>query len=337
MRITVFPHLTPFPGTRPNPYIHDLVQALSALPDVEVANPPHANPLLSLLPLRRQGDVVILNWFESIPDFRHGRLQALIAAGWFLLLKARGKKIVWMLHNKHPHDGKRQLLKRMLTSLAAHGSDLIVTHATEGLSLIRSRFPGEADKAHFLHHPTKDRLETPLPAPITPQWDFLVWGHITAYKGILELLQFLSAHPQPWRVCIVGACSSPGLRKQLESFTIPNVECEFRALPFDELREYIRRTRFVLIPYHAASVLSSGILMDSLSFGARIVGPDTGSFRDYACEPRLKVYTFHGFDELNRILYAHADEAADPSAYRDFLTENDWPHYVRRLIALINR
>ena len=31
MRITVFPHLTPLPGTRPNPYIHDLVQALSDL------------------------------------------------------------------------------------------------------------------------------------------------------------------------------------------------------------------------------------------------------------------------------------------------------------------
>lgn len=337
MRITVFPHLTPLPGTRSNPYIHDLVQALTALPGVEVANPARPNPLLSLLPLRRQGDVVILNWFESIPDFRHGRLQALIAIGWFLLLKVRRRKIVWVLHNKHPHDPSRRLLKRLLTALAARGSDLIITHATEGIELIRRRFPREAGKAHFLHHPTKNRLSTPLPAPVAPQWDFLVWGHITAYKGILELLQYLNAHPQLWRVCIVGACSSPELRRQLESFTIPHVECEFRALPFDALREYIRRTRFVLIPYHTASVLSSGILMDSLSFGARIVGPDTGSFRDYAREPRLKVYTFHEFDELNRILYAHADDAADPSAYRDFLTENDWPHYVRRLMDLIGR
>lgn len=337
MRITVFPHITPIPGTRPNPYIHDLVQALESLPGIEVVNPPRPNPLLSLLPFHRQGDVVILNWFESIPNFKYGRIQSLIAIGWFLLLKVRRRKIIWMLHNKHPHDPSRRCLKRLLTSLAAHGSDLIVTHATEGIDLIRNRFPEEADKVCFLHHPTKDRLDTPLPSTVSPRWDFLVWGHITAYKGILELLQFMHEHPQPYRVCIVGACSSATLRRQIEAVRLPLVDCFFRALPFDELRDYIRQSRFVLIPYHASSVLSSGILMDSLSFGAKIIGPDTGSFKDYTRESRLKVYTFRCFDDLADILRIHGDEMTDPAAYKDFLTENDWPHYAQRLMNLICR
>ena len=82
MRITVFPHLQPLPGTRPNPYIRDMVEALAAQPGVSIANAPHRNPLLSLLRPGRVGDVVILNWFESIPDFRHGLIQTVIAVLW---------------------------------------------------------------------------------------------------------------------------------------------------------------------------------------------------------------------------------------------------------------
>lgn len=333
MKVTVFPYLQPRPGTRPNPYIHDMVQALSALPGVEVVNPPHCNPLLSLLKPGRQGDVVILNWFESIPDFRHGYIQTFIAVLWFVWLKLRGRKVVWMLHNKHPHHPRRRRLKELLTRLAAHGADLIITHATDGVELVRQRFPRQAAKAHFLHHPTKDRLG--VPADVPPACDYLVWGHITAYKGVLELLEYLAARPQTFRVCIVGGCSDESLRRRIEAVRLPNVDCRFHAPSFEELRTYLDRSRFVLVPYHAASVLSSGILMDSLAFGAKVVGPDTGSFKDYAREPRLKVYTFRSFDDLAPLLAAHGDEPASTEAYRDFLTENDWAHFVRRLCRLL--
>lgn len=335
MKITVFPYLTTNPGTRPNPYIHDMVQALSGLPGVEVVNPPHRNPLLSLLPFKRQGEVVILNWFESIPDFKHGRIQTLLAAGWFLLLKLRGRKIVWVLHNKRPHSTGHARVKRWLSALAAWGADLIVTHASEGVELVRERFPSQAHKARFLHHPTKNRLSGDA-TDESPRQDLLVWGHITAYKGVLELLEYLREHPRPYRVLIAGGCSSPTLRRQIEAIQAPNATCSFRAPSFDELRTLIRQSRFVLIPYHASSILSSGILMDSLSFGAKVIGPDTGAFHDYAKESRLKVYTFRRFSDLADILARHGEEAANLDDYRAFLDENDWPHFARKLLALIS-
>ena len=179
----------------------------------------------------------------------------------------------------------------------------------------------------------KDRLG--VPADVPPACDYLVWGHITAYKGVLELLEYLAARPQTFRVCIVGGCSDESLRRKIEAVRLPNVDCRFHAPSFEELRTYLDRSRFVLVPYHAASVLSSGILMDSLAFGAKVVGPDTGSFKDYAREPRLKVYTFRSFDDLAPLLAAHGDEPASMEAYRDFLTENDWAHFVRRLCRLL--
>ena len=332
MRITVFPHLQPLPGTRPNPYIHDMVEALAAQPGVSIANAPHRNPLLSLLRPSRVGDVVILNWFESIPDFRHGLIQTAIAVLWLGWLKLTRRKIVYIFHNKRPHNPSRPRLKKLLTRLAL-GSDLIVTHATEGKELIESTYPLRSRKVYFLHHPTKDRLDGR--EEVTPQFDLLVWGHISAHKGVTDLLDFLTAHPRPWRVCIAGACTDAGLRRRIENYRLPGVEVHLRALSFDELRGYIDRSRFVLVPYHTESVLSSGILMDSLSFGARVIGPDTGSFRDYARESRLRVYTFHTLDDLPHLLREHADKPISPTDYRDFLTENDWPHFAARLLALI--
>lgn len=65
------------------------------------------------------------------------------------------------------------------------------------------------------------------------------------------------------------------------------ISIEDRSIPFEELKQEIRRSRFVLVPYAAESILSSGILMDSLSFGAKVIGPAVGSFRVYATEPCL--------------------------------------------------
>lgn len=333
MRITVFPYLKQDLNTNPNPYIRDMVQALSELPDIEIANPAHPNPLLSLLKPNRQGDIVILNWFESIPDFKHGYIQSFIAIIWFVWLKLQGKKIVWILHNKHPHNTSKQWLKKCLTNLVAHGSNLIITHASEGVEVIRKRFPSLVKKVHFLHHPTKNRLEESQ--PVQPEYDFLIWGHITVYKGVLEYLQYRKNHPQSSRTCIIGACSSQDLCLKLENARSEGVDCFFHSPSFDELRSYIKKSRFVLIPYHADSILSSGILMDSLSFGARIIGPDTGAFRDYSHEERLKVYTFRSFEDLDDILHEHGNEPVDFSAYRSFLTENDWPHFICCFLSLL--
>ena len=74
IRFTVFPRLHILPHQKANPYIRDFVAALEQENVSKVVNPPHKNPLFSLLPPKRWGDVLIFNWFESIPDFKYGPL-----------------------------------------------------------------------------------------------------------------------------------------------------------------------------------------------------------------------------------------------------------------------
>ena len=104
------------------------------------------------------------------------------------------------------------------------------------------------------------------------------------------------------------------------------ISIEDRSIPFEELKQEIRRSRFVLVPYAAESILSSGILMDSLSFGAKVIGPAVGSFRDYAAEPLLNVYIFHTFDDIQELV-GKANEATDIAGYNRFLNAHSWNEF----------
>ena len=97
----------------------------------------------------------------------------------------------------------------------------------------------------------------------------------------------------------------------------------------------VGQSRFVLVPYHSDTILSSGILMDSLSFGAKVIGPNVGSFKDYAKNPQLRVYTFDTFDDLASILKKYGDEAIPIDGYERFLNDNDWPHFIQTFCSLL--
>lgn len=334
IRFTVFPYLRILPGQKANPYIHDFVTSLKREGISEVANPPHKNPLLSLFPPRHWGDVFIFNWFESIPDFKYGPLQSVAAICFVILLKLNRRKIIWVLHNKKPHAGGHTWLKKLLTRFIARKSDLILTHATEGVEMIKTHHPYATGKVHFLHHPTKNRLPEPS-AVENPEYDLLIWGSISRYKGVLEYLTYLKDNPQNLKVCIIGTCSPDSLADEIRRIAPGNVTFICKSPSFEELADYIRRSSFVLAPYCPDSVLSSGILMDSLSFGARIIGPEVGSFKDYAREPRLKVYTFHDYDDIKKIVISHKTAPVQMEGYRSFLEENNWDSFGIRIIELV--
>ena len=109
---TVFPNIKPSSGGKGNPYINDFISAINNEKGCKVINESHKNPLLSILRPSRWGDVFIFNWFESIPDFKYGYLQSLLAILLIFILKIKGKKIIWILHNKKPHSGNKKIIKK---------------------------------------------------------------------------------------------------------------------------------------------------------------------------------------------------------------------------------
>lgn len=333
-RFTVFPNLIVRPEEKSNPYIQDFIRTLNAQEHATVVNPSHKNPLLSILYPKHWGDVFIFNWFESIPDFKYGILQGITALFFLPLLVVCRKQIVWIFHNKRPHAQGRERLKRLLSALIARLSTLILTHSTEGVAVIQARYPYAAHKVHFLHHPTKNRL-LPITVQTGYRYDLLIWGQISKYKGIFKFARFVKQ--ERWndiKICVIGGASDTVFQELKD--TAPSCMTLIRHSPsFDELRSYIAQSRFVLSPYAPESVLSSGMLMDSLSFGAKVIGPDVGSFRDYAQESGLNVYTFNSFNEIKTIVEQKKDEKVSLTAYQEFLNNHDWTHFIHRLTELL--
>lgn len=325
MKVTVYPRNLDQDNVQVNPYIKDFVSALEQ-EGIAVANPPHKNPLFSLLRKKIDSDAYIFHWLENVPDYKYGMLQ-MLAALWFLVIvKLSRKRIIWFLHNKQPHITRHRWAKRILTHFLIAKSDLIVTHATEGIAVIRNRCPEAASKTLFLHHPTKNRVPAQAANAQTADTDLLIWGNVSRYKGVPEFIRFANEHSLTLRIKVIGKCSSADLFEELKQQANRYITIENRSIPFDELSKEIQKARYVLVPYAAESVLSSGVLMDSLSFGAKVIGPDIGSFRDYAHEPLLCVYTFNSLSDIASIV-RDATKSANRDNYRRFLEAHSWREF----------
>lgn len=333
---TVFPNIKPSSGGKGNPYINDFISAINNEKGCKVINESHKNPLLSILRPSRWGDVFIFNWFESIPDFKYGYLQSFLAILLIFILKIKGKKIIWILHNKKPHSGNKKIVKRFLTYLIAKESDYIITHASEGVELINHRYSFTVGKAIYIDHPTKNRLNMIDRSEREKQYDLLVWGNIIGYKGVYQYLKFIKEEKiEDIRICIVGNCTTPKIASDIESVAGKNTTLIFKGASFEELAEYIASSEFVLMPYIQDSILSSGILMDSLSFGAKVIGPNTGSFKDYAKYKNLNVYVFDEYKDIYDIIKTKKGIKISPDGYSEFLNDNNWNNFIQKSLNLI--
>lgn len=339
MRIAIYPRTSFYGDKYSNPYIDDFIQTLERN-GIVVDNQPSKNPLLSVILKSYKSDIYIFHWIESVPDFKHGYLQTMAAIVFLFYLKISGRKIVWFLHNKQSHSAKHRLAKLMITTIIMRIADMIITHSKEGIDVVREKYPQAAARTFFLNHPTKDRI-TEDNSHATPKTDLLIWGTISPYKRITELARFATRNHWESKIRIIGRCISKDAESELKSLSTinQNISFENRGITFSELKDEIRLCRFVLIPYASESMLSSGLLMDSLSFGASVIGPNVGSFKDYKEEKLLNVYTFDHFKDIPHIVDM-AKKKANAHDYHKFLEENNWDSFgskLHKMMLSLNR
>ena len=334
MKVTIYPHIAKAvlykDSPHPNPYIDDFVTALSHSEVVTSINPPSKNPLLRILPFNEWGDITFFNWFENIPNYKYGLLQACAAIVYVGALRLCGRKVVNVLHNKQVHSSRYPKLSKWLMGYVIRLSNIIITHSNEGIDYLREKYPRSVSKAHYLNHPTKNRL---LKTGSSKIYDFLIWGNIQRYKGVLDFLSYIHSQEEfnP-SVVIVGKCSDPLLKEEIIRLCNDKITFQPESITFEDLSHLINETRFVLIPYNPESVLSSGILMDSLSYGAKVIGPDVGSFKDYSTNKALCVYTFKEFSDLPHIYQEHLAEKVNMQDFEQFLDENSWDNFVEKIM-----
>lgn len=320
-----------------NPYISNLRDALNTHFDVINADKPSRTGIFDILKYLRKLDVVYLNWGEEVPENKYGRVQGIFLLLLLQYLKLSSIQTIWTLHNKKSHYSHSRLLKKMLYNQMLKTSDLIITHAREGLKLIP-----EGKLACFQHHPVTNSLIKQEPSK-KHSFDIIIWGTIYPYKGIHTFLRFLEdkGFIEKYRILIAGKIVTKTLADELQDYNqkYSNLKIMDGFIEQERLIELVHASKITLFTYHSDSILSSGVLMDSLTYGATIVGPTVGAFNDLHQLGLIETYT--DFNSLisvvDKTLSSEQENSSRQSKLGEFILANSWNEFSLTVQKLIEQ
>ena len=249
----------------------------------------------------------------------------------------RGTRLVWTVHNLHPHEASTSRLQsRLFWWLWPRMVDGVLTLTTSALDAVRAE------------HPSLRRV----PAAVTPHGDYraelgrgitrqdaraalgiepgarllLFVGQVREYKNVPALVESFSRLPGPDdRLVIAGQAKDAGVRAAVTALAAedPRVRLELDFQEPARLSAWLSAADAVVLPY--SDVLNSGTALLALSADRPVIVPCLGAM------PELRdtvgpewVHTYEGpLDDALRDGLAWAVERPRPPS--PDLTAHSWP------------
>lgn len=233
-------------------------------------------------------DVLHIHWLEQAFGEVHqfiGLARAIAVILALIVLRLRGVKVVWCVHNLEPHDARRHLLLFwwFYAGFVGYLVDGFVTLSPSTVEIARAHFSGLRKKpATFAWHPRYPITEL---IPEEPAWRarhgmnssmtvLAFVGGIRPYKGLEELItSFLAVHNPDMRLVIAGRLGKSGLRILLERAVAIDrrIVLDLRWLSERELQETALAADVLVFPF--AQTLHSGSVVYGLSCGRAVITP----------------------------------------------------------------
>jgi hypothetical protein len=313
-----------------NPYIDDFIESMETRFNFVNKGKPSTTGIFDFLKYLFQTDYVFFNWIEDVPDKKGGLAQAIFLLLFLNTSKFLSIKVFWTMHNKLSHSVDHLFLKKMIIKTLLKKPDGIITHSSEGILYAESIVPQCREKIIYLPHPVKNRNSK---AGIEKKIDILIWGTISPYKGIAEFLEYLydKKLQNKYEILVIGKATSKDIFDILLRYANQNIAIKNECPDHYSLQSIISQSRLVVFTYAKSSVLSSGALMDTIGFGANIIGPNVGAFADLEKEGLLR--TFNDFTGLILILDEELHKAAEicNDKVMRFLGDNSWFKYAEKI------
>lgn len=279
----------PFPvkGNRMNEYTANMVNILKQKYTI-LANLAEPTNVIQMLWTK----AVFLNWVENDLDQKTKiriRLHRLF-----------GVKIIWVFHNKYPHDcdNSEKIIADM--KWLADNSNIIILHARSSKKLIPN-YPKNCRKAVYVPHILYDNAEDLYDLEVIRKkygiektdFIFLIFGAIRPYKNVEVAIQsFNHLESSNAKLLVVGKPTDQKYANNLLEIAKdnPNVTFDFRYIPAKLLHSIISISDVVLIPYKEQSSLNSGVMIQAFSLGKTVIAPDMCMTRDFIKHRFLYVY-----------------------------------------------
>jgi len=268
------------------------------------------------------------NWFEKVNSKKQFYLKCLLLDS----LHFAGKKIIYTLHNKQPHNISDNDLSLKMMRKMCRRADAIVGLCPDTKDIVSSLDEAAVDKLKIVPHPNYIRnYDLSKTSNMRSKFGFLeddmvflFFGFVSPYKNIEMLIKTFNQIENPRiKLLIAGNPCDTAYKEQLLDLTegILNIVCDFRYIADDEIVKYYNTADIVVLPYHKTSSLNSGAVYLSFSHKKTVICPDIGTIR--ALKDRSFVYDYTYLNESehanqlnNVIMEACADYESDSSIFK---------------------
>lgn len=264
---------------RDNPYQQLLANALRARGIATVFPEGYRRilPFSRTLLATPGADVLHLHWLT--PYLKGSSYPAKLiysAKLWFdcQLVKVRGARLIWTVHNLVSHDTRIPKLEIWLSRHLARLADHLIVHSEGARSEVVRAFRVPEAKVSVIPHGSftgvygppvlrseaRARLGLDQDRPV-----FLFFGMIKPYKGVENLLQVWKQAPHIHRrACLViaGDARDPELAAAIQHSAdqAPNVHLHMRFVPDKEVPVFFGAADFVILPFTRSLTSGTAIL-----------------------------------------------------------------------------
>ncbi len=283
-----------FPFYPNNPYQPNLVRELTAL-DCTVDGQSAISPLALLKSLCRGYNIYHLHWTdpyilsEKLPV---SIIKSAVFVVFLLLLKLKGSRLVWTIHNFGKHEKNQQGFELFIHRIIAKLADGIIAHSKVAKKIVteKYRLANSAAKIHIIPHGNylgnypDDLSRTQARAAQQLTDDniaFLFLGQIRQYKGVPELISaFTKISPDNGRLIIAGRPFDLQTETELDRLVKQSDDIQFQPgfVPNEMVQQYMKAGDVVVFPFR--DILTSGSILLAMSFGKAIIVPALESLEE---------------------------------------------------------
>lgn len=305
------------------------------------------NVMLKSIAIFRQVQIVHFNWYENlqgrfIVSIYYRFLRKVLT---LYLLSICGKKIVWTMHNRMPHDIKMVNLKRKMMRFMVKRSNAIVIHSKVTEEILLKSFNCNKSKIYHIPHPNyidsypneSISFQNSIAKAKRPL-RLLFIGAVKPYKNIELLLDVVKRFDcDDIELLIAGKPSTNDYGNILKecSAGFANIKLELDFISDQELPSYIGSADILILPYDLRSSLNSGTVMLAFSLGRTVICPQIGTIDDLDTLEYIYTYDYASIEEHHEKLFSSISLALVQHSYKkDILLEKG--QKMKELVAVYN-
>lgn len=232
------------------------------------------------------------NWIEdrivdNAPSAFKQRIKYIRMCLTFTLIKLKGGKIIWTMHNKLPHSIKNRKYKVKLMRKIARRASVVVIHCKDSMEPLKALCPKiKEEKVRLINHPSyigsytpsgrnvKENLGIPQESKV-----FLFMGAVSKYKNIELLISAFKELSLKGIKLVIAGRAEEGYAAALSALAgdCPDIIFDNRFIPDDEVADYYAAADIVVLPYDIENSLNSGSVYMSFSLKTTVVCPQIGT------------------------------------------------------------